>query len=154
MGIQVINTNRQYRINESLVKNIIADILTFIKKPGTADIELVFMDNKAIRAFNKRYKGADRPTDVLSFGIDRAELGEEKFLGEIFISIDKALENSKAFKTEFTDELVRYIIHGILHLFGYDDSTEKERARMSKKETKVLNDLCIRRTLSKVLTPR
>lgn len=152
--IDVVNLNKTYRINERFIKKIAAAVLKFIKKPETADIEIVFLDNKAIAAFNKRYKATPGPTDVLSFKIDRSEFGQGPFLGEILISSERAKENAKVFGTDFEEEIALYVIHGILHLFGYDDENPEDRCLMDKKEKEVLRYLCRKEDLSKVLIPR
>ena len=150
---QVINRHKKYRVNERLVKKIILKILKYIGKPRDTELEVIFLADKAIRPINKTYKRRDAPTDVLSFKLDRDEFGSRKFLGEIFISIDRAKENSRRFKADFKEEIVLYVIHGILHLFGYDDEDAASKRRMSKKEKEILGYLCKREDLSKVLTP-
>ena len=150
---QVVNRHKKYRVNEKLIKKIISKILKYSRKPRDTELEVVFLDDGSIRPINKAYKRRDAPTDVLSFKLDRDEFGSRKFLGEIFISIDRAKENSGKFKTDFKEEIVLYVIHGILHLFGYDDEDAKSRRRMSKKEKEILGYLCKREDLSKVLTP-
>lgn len=146
MRLEIINLHGGYSVNNRIVNRIVSSVLKHCGKLGQAEFEIVFLTNNAIRAINKRYKGEDRPTDVLSFDLDGA--------GEIFISIDKALTNSKIFKTAFGEEFTLYIIHGILHLAGYDDETRSSRARMELKQGKILEEICKREDLSKVLTPR
>ena len=153
-GVRVTNLNKRYKVNEHLVTKIITKILKSLKKEKQIELEAVFLDDKSIRKLNKRYKEEDAPTDVLSFKIDRKEFGEKRFLGEIFISIDTARRNSKVFGTDIGEEAVLYIIHGILHLFGYDDLRARDRLCMSKKQEKILCQLRKRQNLSKVLTPR
>ena len=149
--IKVINQNKKYRINEALVKKIAGKVLREVRKSHSSEIEIVFLSDRAIRRLNKKYKKADRPTDVLSFKLDRDGTGGKKFLGNIFISVDRAFANSKIFNTGPEDELVLYVIHGILHLFGYDDEDPKARRRMEGKQKEILGGLC--RNLSGVLTP-
>ena len=73
-------------------------------------------------------------TDVMAFN-----LGDDKNIdGEIYISIDDVLENSKLFSKTFNDEFKRIIIHGILHLCGYDDKTKEEKENMTLLEEKYL----------------
>lgn len=91
---------------------------------------------------------------MLSFKIDSRGFGLKGFLGEIFISLDTALENARAFKARFEDEIVLYLVHGILHLAGYEDENVRTRLRMSKKESYILKRLCRNEDLSKVLMPR
>ena len=150
---RVINLHRGYRVNSRLVKRIISHVLKYCGRCDKAEVEIVFLTDKAIKALNKKYKGEDRPTDVLSFDLGGSSFGAGPFLGEIFISIDKALKNSKIFNTAFEKEFTLYIIHGILHLAGYDDETGKGQARMDRKQKAILKDLCKKEDLSKVLTP-
>ncbi|MCM8761401.1 MAG: rRNA maturation RNase YbeY [Candidatus Omnitrophica bacterium] len=153
-AIKVTNSCKKYRLNESLLADLAAKTLNFIRKSGKIDLEIVFLDDDEIRKLNVRYKGYNKPTDVLSFYIERAEFGERKPLGEIFISADTARRNSRVFGALLEEEMVRYIIHGILHLFGYDDRKVAQRSKMSKTEDRILRFLCRQNTLSKVLMPR
>ncbi|MBI5124522.1 MAG: rRNA maturation RNase YbeY [Candidatus Omnitrophica bacterium] len=141
----VRNANNRFKLNERYIKKIVAEILKILKKTRKIDLEIVFLSDKEIRRFNKRYKHSDGSTDVLSF-----DLGS---CGQILISSDTALSNSSIFNTPFEEEVVLYVIHGILHLFGYDDETEAQKRKMSKKESAILKRLC-QKNFSKVLMPR
>ena len=145
MNIAVSNLNKKYGINERFAGKIARDILKIINKED-AVLEIIFLSNDAIRPINKRYKGRDRATDVLSFDLDSC--------GQLLISSDMAMRNSRIYNTPFEKELALYVIHGILHLFGYDDDTPKARTRMSKKQDSILEILCAKASLSKVLTRR
>ncbi len=146
MNVRVQNLNKRYKLNETAVKRIIRKVLKHIKAHEDTELEFVFLDDRSIKKLNKRYKKRDRPTDVLSFDLDT--------VGEVFISLDRARENSKAFGTSLEREIVLYMIHGILHLFGYEDGTRKDKARMSGKEKCLLSHLSTSTDLSKVLMPR
>ena len=112
-NIIVTNCHRSYALSEACVRKLAQAVVVLIKKEKRADLEIVFLGDRSIRRLNRRYKGEDAPTDVLSFRIDRKEFGEKRFLGEIFISIDTACRNSKVFGTDIGGEVVLYIIHGI-----------------------------------------
>ncbi|OGW78070.1 MAG: rRNA maturation RNase YbeY [Omnitrophica bacterium RIFCSPLOWO2_01_FULL_45_24] len=146
MSIVVRNLNNKHRLNEEFIKELAADIIKILRKPRSTELEIIFLSDSAIRPLNRRYKNRNISTDVLSF-----ELGE---LGEVIISSDTALRNSRIFNTSFEEEIVLYIIHGILHLFGYDDETAGTKNRMSKKENDIRKRLCGKENLSKVLTRR
>lgn len=148
----VKNLNKKYRLNEKFLDNIISEILKYIKKD--IEVEVVLLNDSAIKKINKKYLNKNRSTDVISFRIDRREFGNIKDLGEIFISADTAWKNSKIYGMSFEDEIVLYLIHGILHLFGYDDMTAGEKLSMSKKETEILDYICTKEDLSRVLTRR
>lgn len=146
MNIAVSNLNKKHRINEKSIVKIVANILKILKRSSNTKLDVVFLSNRTIRPLNKRYKGADRVTDVLSF-----DLGS---CGQILISSDMALKNSRTFNTTLEKELVLYVIHGILHLLGYDDEKSKARAKMFKKQDSILEILCAKTNLSIVLTRR
>lgn len=101
--------------------------------PG--DISFMFTDNPGIRSVNRAYLNHDYFTDVITF--DYAEF--PVISGDIIVSIDEVRENALVFKTEFEDELRRVMIHGIIHLFGFNDSNDEERAIMREKENEALH---------------
>ncbi|MDD5422952.1 MAG: rRNA maturation RNase YbeY [Candidatus Omnitrophota bacterium] len=152
--VKIVNLNRRYELNCAAIKKIVSHVLRYIKKIGAAELEIVFLDNRAISSLNKKYKNRPRPTDVLSFRIERLEFGYRLFFGEIFISVDRAAENSIVFGTDVAEEVTLYVIHGVLHLFGYDDETTSDKARMSRKESSILKFIRKKEDLSKVLMPR
>ncbi|MDP3730257.1 MAG: rRNA maturation RNase YbeY [Candidatus Omnitrophota bacterium] len=145
MGITVSSLNKKHRINEKFVGDIARSILKILKKEDT-ELEIVFLSDTAIRPVNKKYKHSGRATDVLSF-----DLGS---CGQILISSDMALRNSRIFNTPLEKELVLYVIHGILHLSGYDDEKPGPRSRMFRKQGSIMGILCAKARLSKVLTRR
>ena len=150
--IYITNLNKKYRVGEKRLKKIICETLRYIKKEGAiGELELVFLDTAMMRAMNKKYKGIGRSTDVLSF---RTEYQPIPATGTIFISIDQAKKNSRIFRTDIREEFTRYAVHGMLHLFGYVDYTERDRRKMAAKENRILKYLCTKEDLSKVLTPR
>jgi len=144
-SIAVSNLNKKHRINERFVGEIARSVLKALKKENR-ELEIIFLSDKAIKPINEKYRQSDCATDVLSF-----DLGS---CGEILISSDTALRNSRVFDTPFEKELVLYVIHGILHLFGYDDEKPKTRSRMLRKQGSILEMLCAKIRLSKVLTRR
>ena len=150
--IEVRNLHKDYKIDGPLLKKIIRRITGLVKRPGGLRVEVVFLSDSKIKELNRRHKKEDCPTDVLSFGLRADELGKGTILGEIFISIDRARDNSKVFGAKFEDEVILYVIHGILHLCGYDDGSSKDRLKMRKEERRVLEYIWKKIDLSKVLT--
>ena len=92
-------------------------------------ISVVFVKDPEIRRLNKKFRGLNRATDVLSF-----EMGEEGILGEVVISTDSAKRNARRFGASLEDELKRLAIHGALHLAGYDHLSKSDRMIMREKE--------------------
>lgn len=94
------------------------------------NINIIFCDDKDLLKKNKTFLKHDTLTDIITF--DYSELNT--ISGDIFISVERVLDNSKDFNVTFEQELNRVIIHGNLHLLGYKDKTEEEQITMSKKE--------------------
>ena len=99
-----------------------------IKRIG--DISIIFCSDNYILDINQRYLQHDYFTDIITF--DYCE--GDKLSGDLFISIDSVKENAMEYGSEFSDELNRVIVHGILHLIGYDDHTEEDVKVMRSKE--------------------
>lgn len=94
------------------------------------DISIIFCSDNYILDVNLRYLHHDYFTDVITF--DYCE--GNRLSGDLFISVDSVRENAVEFGTEFDDELHRVIVHGLLHLIGYDDHTPEDQKLMSEKE--------------------
>ena len=111
----------------------------------TFDVNIVFVGNQRIRSLNKKYLGKDVATDVIAFsnlkGQEPRIKGQVKVLGDIAISLDQAMKNSKIYDTEFFEEVVLYVIHGILHLFGYEDTNKEKRSLMKKQENEIFGKI-------------
>ncbi len=94
------------------------------------DISYIFCDDAALHKINLEYLQHDTLTDIISFDYS---LGKQLH-GEIFISIERVKENAKEFDVAFENELLRVMIHGILHFMGYKDKTPSEQAQMRERE--------------------
>jgi probable rRNA maturation factor len=108
---------------------------------GVADweISLAFVDNATIHNLNKRYLDHDEPTDVLSFPL--SEPGARRLAGELVIGAEVALAQARERGHDVQAELALYVIHGLLHLCGHDDKTDKRAARMRERERHYLHEL-------------
>lgn len=98
------------------------------------EIEIIFLDAVELRSYNKMHLGHDYETDILTFDLTESEL----IGGQLMISRENVMENSKRFRTDFENELMRVIVHGLLHLAGYNDKSERQRRIMRKKENEYL----------------
>ena len=99
------------------------------------DISVIFCSDDYLLKINKQFLSHDYYTDVITF--DNSE--GSTISGDIFISTDTVLENSKTYKQQYINEIHRVIIHGILHLLGYDDQNEEQTKIMRSKEDYYLN---------------
>ena len=107
--------------------------------PG--DINIIFTSDNYLREINKKYLSRDYFTDIISFDYSDQEI----LSGDLFISIDRIVENAVIFGQSFENELYRVMIHGILHLSGFVDDTGESKKLMRNEENK-----CIKNLLNKI----
>lgn len=98
------------------------------------EVSYVFCSDERILEVNKQYLSHDFYTDIITF--DYVE--KERISGDIFISIDRVEENAKDFNVTFQQELLRVIIHGVLHLLGFEDHSQEEQQIMRQKENEAI----------------
>ena len=94
----------------------------------------LFVDDAEILQMNNKFLKHDYYTDVITFG----DLKDKKISGDIAISIERVLDNSKTYGVEFEDELKRVMVHGLLHIMGYNDKDSNDKSVMSQKEKKAI----------------
>ncbi len=124
MAVEVYNKTKA-QINLALVETVTKAFLKFYKK-SKLDTVIVFIGDKEMQEMNKAYRHKDKVTDVLSFTEADNEEPEENLLGQIFIDYNQIKRQAKEFSQSDEEELVFILVHGLLHLLGYDDSTEEE----------------------------
>ena len=98
------------------------------------NIAIIFCSDGYLLDVNRKYLGHDYFTDIITF--DYCE--GERLSGDLFISVDSVRENAVEYGTEFANELNRVMVHGLLHLIGYDDHTEEDVKTMREKENHYL----------------
>jgi probable rRNA maturation factor len=104
-----------------------------------ADISLAFVDNPTIHRLNQRYLQHDEPTDVLSFPLSAP--GAKRLAAELVIGAEVALAQAQKRGHDVQAEVALYVIHGLLHLCGFDDDTDEGRAAMRRRERHYLGEL-------------
>ena len=129
--ISIRNLQKKIPISSQRIKRVILKTLTQEGAQKSGEISVALVTDKIIKRINRKYLGKNRPTDVMAFNLSESPQG--KFLGEIIISTDTALSNSQKFNTRPQDEIYLYLIHGLLHLLGYDDNTRKNALKMQKR---------------------
>lgn len=107
-----------------------------------AEVSIVLTGDKKVHALNLRYRGKDKPTDVLSFpqrnGSEFAIPGEPEVLGDVVVSIDTAGKQAAQFGVALEEEVALLTVHGILHLLGYNDETDEGADEMREREARAL----------------
>jgi probable rRNA maturation factor len=123
-------------------ERIAASILTVLEQ-SRAELSLALVGDREMRPLNAKYRKKNKTTDVLSFPADAAMRSEAGLLGDVIISIEQAKRQARERKTSLKIELVTLLIHGILHLLGYDHERSQRQAKiMARLEQKLLRHLC------------
>lgn len=139
--IRIISRVRKSVISpfQKKIKKTIKDILTGEGVEFT-QLSVVLVDEVFIRSLNRKFSGKDAVTDVIAF--DHRPKGFKKniMLADIIVCVDRAVKCARKFNISFKEELFRYIIHGILHLRGFDDTTAIMRRKMWKRQEEILED--------------
>ena len=138
--MRILATNKQTVIDVDLprIKHSSDKILRILENEDS-EISLTFVDDAGITEINRQYLGRDYPTNVIAFSMNEGEFGDvnPNILGDIIISTETALRDAEAGGLSFEDELDYLIIHGVLHLLGYDHELPGEAEEMRKKEKKI-----------------
>ena len=164
MSNKVLITNEQNAVKvpsglRILIRRSCNAVLEYENFDGPAEISVTFVDNARIHELNKQYRDKDAPTDVLSFPM--AENGEYdidedngcKILGDIVISMERAMEQAELYGHSLQREVAYLTVHSMLHLLGYDhEKGGLEKVRMREKEEQVMTLLGLPSTASYVLT--
>ena len=165
--IYVENNQNKIEINEEQIEKL-KKVIDFALKEEEVkvpyEISVLFVDNEEIKQINKENRNINRETDVLSFPMldyenkmvfkeyykdfvfDKTFLDEDKLvLGDIVLSLEKALEQSKEYNHSFEREVSYLVVHSVLHLLGYDHMVDEDKVIMRRREEEILNLLDIKR---------
>ena len=146
MKLEVINQTNE-EVNEKDLYNLCKYTIKKlkIKKPI---FNIIIVNNERIREINKEYRKIDKETDVISFALEENNdiiYSKFRFLGDIYISIDKAKEQAKEYGHTLKREMRFLTVHGLLHLLGYDHIKDNDRRVMRKLEECVLNGFDVKK---------
>jgi probable rRNA maturation factor len=162
MNVTIASRQRTRKINRRLLKQITTALLADLKIED-AELEVDLVAGPEMTRLNERFLRHAGPTDVITF--DYAETGRAgspppadgahgvtrpAISGEIFVCVDEAVLQARKFGTSWQSEVARYIVHGILHLVGFDDSSAGARRKMKREENRRLRELSRRFPLSKL----
>ncbi len=144
MNLHIQNNQRKIKIDRRKIRGTIFKILKILDCVDK-EITLSFVDDEKIKQLNKQYLGKDRATNVLSFSLQEDEYGNinPQILGDIVISVETAQKDAIQGNLTIAQEIDFLIIHGLLHLLGYDheNTTKKETSKMRKKERELFNSV-------------
>ena len=144
MPVEVVRRGAGKEYSAHAVKNAAREILRLLKRENV-ELSLALVGNSEIRRLNAKYRGKNNATDVLSFPAEDHWLGPIRLLGDVVISIDKARAQAKERGHSLEHETTTLLIHGIVHLLGYDHERSARDARiMGRLERKIYRVLCER----------
>lgn len=124
------------RMPRKLIEKTLRAVANEKKEKKNKRVSIAFVSEKEIRELNKRYRGKNYVTDVLSFSMD-----DEELLGELILSYEQAQRQAIEMKHSTRDELTFLIVHGTLHLYGHDHEEEREAKKMFAHQEKILKKL-------------
>ena len=137
MKVQVENQQKRIKIDKRKIRFKVTQLL---KLTGCVnkEISITFVDDEGIQRINKQYLSKDRPTNVISFSLQEGEFGDinPAMLGDVVISVDTAIRDADKGNLSFDEEIFFLIIHGLLHLLGYNhvNTSKANTLKMKQKE--------------------
>jgi rRNA maturation RNase YbeY len=134
LSIRIFYDNTEFRLKGSRRIGRIFEKVVWKEQKISGDLVFIFTDDETLRKINIEFLNHNYFTDVITFNCGK----DEEICGEIYISIDRVKENAINYNVSLKNEILRVMIHGVLHLLGFDDKTDHERKRMRTKE-----DQCI-----------
>jgi probable rRNA maturation factor len=141
-AIEVINRQRLYRMDRDAIARLSRDVLDCAGRRD-AILTVIFIRDRLMRELNRTFRAIDRPTDVLSFayheGSGFSDSAAENHLGDVVISVETAAAYASELGLTFNREIEHLVIHGVLHLAGYDHETDD--GQMTKIERKLRKEL-------------
>ncbi len=127
-----LTNNTAYVVDRNVFDRLMTALNLHENQLQGKEISICLVDNKEMRFLNRRYFGKDSPTNVLTF---ENSFPEEPTLGEIIINIERVMQENK---TDMNTELKKLVIHGTLHLLGYDHINTEEEKKMAERENELL----------------
>lgn len=141
-----IQNAKAYPVDPSQLNRAIETTLEYHNKPKGYSLSIVVTDNETVRQLNQQFRGVDTPTDVLSFPAEIPnydDVDDSKYLGDLVIAYPYAQMQAEKNQHSMTDSLILLVIHGTLHLLGYDHNTSDNRAEMWSVQATILKELNI-----------
>lgn len=148
-ALEVHNRQRRRWVDCRLLENILQVLLADHLKKEASQLEINIVNAAGMSRLNERFLRHRGPTDVLAFDY-RESIDHNALFGELFVCVDEATVQAARFSTTWQSELVRYAVHGILHLLGYEDHKPERRREMKRLENRLLKGLARRFTLKKL----
>ena len=151
MSLSIRSRTRAPELNRSRLRSLAKRLLRAERRPDGQEVSLLLCDDAAIRALNRDYRDHDQPTDVLSFAQEEGDalplgLAEDALphpLGDVIISVETARRQARSHGWTLQEEVEALLVHGMLHLLGYDHPTPEDQAIMRAREDALLGERSI-----------
>ena len=148
IGIEPDELNVEQKLETEII--CAAKLVGKLYGAENSELSITLTDDEHIHALNKKFRGIDRPTDVLSFAFresDEPEIldSEVEILGDIIISLERAQMQAEEFGHTYLREVIFLTVHGLLHLLGYDHIEENDRIEMEREQDFIMSQLGIGR---------
>ena len=142
MNIAIANRQRTKKINARLFRKILLSALAELHVQPDSEICFHLVAAPEMARINWQFLRHEGSTDVITFDNSKLKTQNSKLLaGEIFICLDDAVAQAKQFRTSWQSEVVRYAVHGVLHLLGHDDLRANARRKMKREENRMVRRL-------------
>lgn len=154
-SLAIANRQRLVSLNTRLLRGITKALLTDLLKLENFDLSIILVRSREMARINQAYLQHEGSTDIITFdyadnvlpasrrqsGSNRPAGRRKHAHGELFICLDDAITQAQEFRTTWQSELARYVIHGVLHLQGYDDIRVADRRKMKREENHLLREI-------------
>jgi probable rRNA maturation factor len=136
--IQIADTQCHLKIDQPAITRF-AEAVLVAENRRAASISIALVDNNTIHRLNRLHLGHDWTTDVITFPLSQPD--DDELSGELVISAEMAVATARELSADPRDELALYIVHGLLHLCGYDDSNPEQAVAMDRRQTELWTTL-------------
>ncbi|HVO94685.1 MAG TPA: rRNA maturation RNase YbeY [Terriglobales bacterium] len=144
MPVEMVRRDGGKKFPARRLKEVALAILDLLGRSDT-ELSLALIGDREMQQLNAQYRGKNYPTDVLSFPVESDAPLKKPLLGDVVICVDKAAEQARERRRTLDEEMVTLLIHGIVHLMGYDhEQSAKDAKIMTRLEKKILRQLCER----------
>lgn len=154
LDLTIRNRQRARAVDSRLLRRIITTFLTELLHTKRAELGITLVAAPEMTRLNETFLKHEGSTDVITFNYLEpgtwSSVSGTALHGEIFICVDEAMAQARGFRTTWQSEIVRYMVHGTLHLLGYDDHRASDRRQMKREENRLVRLLASRFPLSRL----
>lgn len=142
LKVKVFKNNFRIPLKRLEIKKIVKTVVGEESPELDGEISVIFLSDPSIQEINRSFLNHDYPTDVIAFNLE--DVPGKTVEGEVYVGFERAREQSREFGASYSEELRRLVIHGVLHLLGWEDDTPEKKQQMAAREddflAKILNE--------------